>query len=209
MLRRFWHRRSRCAPAAFSRRSGRKHDAGLWIECLETRALPSSAQPLHILASPQGGAAPLSSAGPVGYTPSQIRHAYGFDQITYSQGSTTIPGDGRGLTIAIVDAYDNPTIATDLHNFDQQFGLPDPVFTKVNQTGGSAMPAANNGWSQEIALDVEWAHAIASAANILLVEANSNSFSDLLTAVRYAARQPGVVAVSMSWGGPEFATEIN
>jgi len=53
-----------------------------------------------------------------------------------------------------------------------QFGLPDPVFTKVNQTGGGAMPAANKGWATEIALDVEWAHAIAQGANILLVEAN-------------------------------------
>ena len=79
----------------------------------------------------------------------------------------------RGTTIAIVDAYDDPNIASDLHQFDLAFGLPDPTFTKVNQNGGSTLPAANAGWATEIALDVEWAHAIAPGANILLVEANS------------------------------------
>ena len=69
------------------------------------------------------------------------------------------------------------------------------------------MPAPNSGWIGEIALDVEWAHAIAPKANILLVEANSSSDTDLFTAVRYAASQPGVVAVSMSWGGGEFSGE--
>src|SRR5205807_6453436 len=62
-------------------------------------------------------------------------------------------------------------------------------------------------WASEIALDVEWAHAIAPRANILLVEANSNSTSNLFTAVRFAAGQPGVVVVSMSWGSGEVSTE--
>ena len=57
--------------------------------------------------------------------------------------------------------YDDPNIASDLHQFDVAFSLPDPKFTKVNQNGGSPMPAANAGWASEIALDVEWAHAIA------------------------------------------------
>ena len=96
-------------------------------------------------------------------------------------------GDGSGTTIAIVDAYNDPKIANDLHQFDLQFGLSDPTLTKVNQTGGTALPAANAGWITEIALDVEWAHAIAPGANILLVEANSASYSDLFTAVNYAA----------------------
>jgi subtilase family serine protease len=111
------------------------------------------------------------------------------------------------LTIAIVDAYDDPAAWPDLQKFDQHFGLPDPAFRKVNQTGGAILPAANNSWAQEIALDVEWAHTIAPAAAILLVEANSNNFSDLLTAVRYAASLRGVGAVSMRWGGGEFSSE--
>jgi subtilase family serine protease len=69
------------------------------------------------------------------------------------------------------------------------------------------MPQANTGWSQEIALDIEWAHAIAPGAHILLVEAQSSSLNDLLGAVDYARRIPTVAAVSMSWGSSEFRTE--
>jgi subtilase family serine protease len=71
------------------------------------------------------------------------------------------------------------------------------------------MPAADSGWATEIALDVEWAHAMAPAANILLVEANSANDSDLYTAVQYAASQPGVAVVSMSWGGSEYSGETS
>jgi hypothetical protein len=138
--------------------------------------------------------------GPVGYTPAQIRHAYGFDQIA---------NNGAGQTIAIVDAYDDPTIARDLHAFDGQFGLPDPILTKVNQSGGTSYPASNSNWAIEISLDVEWAHAIASGAQILLVEANSNSYGDLLTAVDYARNQAGVSVVSMSWDSSEFSGETS
>ncbi len=118
-------------------------------------------------------------------------------------------GTGAGTTIAIVDAYDDPNIANDLHQFDVAFGLPDPTFTKENETGGTTLPAGNKGWATEIALDVEWAHAIAPGANILLVEANSSSMSDLMTAVNTARNAPGVVAVSMSWGGSEFSSETS
>src|SRR5205823_6881221 len=152
---------------------------------------------------PHGGPGPLGSPGPTGTTPTQIRHAYGFDQINFNG----VAGDGRGTTIAIVDAYDDPNIANDLHQFDLRFGLPDPSFTKVNQNGGTTPPAANGGWASEIALDVQWSHAIAPKANILLVEANDSSYTNLFAAVRYAASQPGVVAVSMSFGGGEFSGE--
>jgi subtilase family serine protease len=135
-----------------------------------------------------------------GYTPAQISHAYGFDQWAL---------DGSGQTIAIVDAYDDPNIVSDLKYFDQYFGLPDPPsFVKVNQSGGTSFPKADRGWSREITLDVEWAHAIAPQANILLVEANSN-YDDLYTAVDFARRQPGVVTVSMSFGGKEGSWEAN
>jgi hypothetical protein len=153
------------------------------------------------------GVSTYGSPGPTGYSPAQVRHAYGFDQITFANG--TITGDGSGTTIAIVDAYDDPNIANDLHQFDVRFGLPDPTFTKVNENGGSSMPAANGGWASEIALDVEWAHAIAPGASILLVEANDATYNNLLTAVRFAANQTNVVAVSMSWGGGEFPGETS
>jgi hypothetical protein len=175
------------------------------LELLEKRDLPSGMHPTNVLRLSGGpnGPAPFSSAGPRGFTPAQVRHAYGFDQISFN-GS---PGDGTGTTIAIVDAFDDPNVASDLRAFDARFGLPDPTFTKVNQSGGSTLPPANGRWAGEIALDVEWSHAIAPRANILLVEANDNSYANLFTAVRYAAYQPGVVAVSMSFGGSEFASE--
>jgi len=148
---------------------------------------------------------PAATAGPTGLSPSAVRHAYGFDSVSFSG----IAGDGAGTTIAIVDAYDNPNIANDLKQFDIAFGLRDPVFTKVSQTGSSSLPAADPGWAGEIALDVEWAHAIAPAANILLVEAKSNSMNDLIAAVDYARNVPGVIAISMSWGGGEFSGETS
>jgi hypothetical protein len=176
------------------------------IEALEPRDVPSVVQPDYILYRP-GGVTPFSTSGPTGLIPSQIRHAYGFDQIAFANG--TVAGDGSGTTIAIVDAYDDPNIAGDLHQFDVRLGLPDPTFTKVNQTGGTTPPSPNHGWAGEIALDVEWAHAIAPGANILLVEANDNSNTNLYAAVRYAASQLGVVAVSMSWGGGESSGETS
>jgi subtilase family serine protease len=137
------------------------------------------------------------------FTPAQIRHAYGFDQITF--GSQRVPGDGSGQTIAIVEAYHDPSIAADLRYFDRIFGLADPPhFTQVNQFGTTLFTSTDSFWSLETALDVEWAHAIAPRANILLVEANAATLGDLLTAVNYARYQAGVVAVSMSWGSSEF-----
>ncbi len=182
----------------------------LRFEPLESRHLLSLsvagyAVPDYLANVAPNSVAPLATSGPTGYTPAQIRQAYGFNNITFNNG--TVAGDGTGTTIAIVDAYDDPKIANDLHQFDLQFGLPDPVLTKVNQNGGSSLPAANAGWITEIALDVEWAHAIAPGANILLVEAADSSFDNLLAAVNYARHAAGVVAVSMSWGGGEFSGE--
>ena len=176
----------------------------LLLEFLEGRDVPSTtpmATPDFVVIDKAGTATPLDTSSPTGLTPTQIRHAYGFDQVSL---------DGSGTTIAIVDAFDDPNIASDLHQFDVKFGLPDPVFTKVSQTGSTTnLPTADKGWSSEIALDVEWAHAIAPGAKILLVEANDSSFNNLAAAVQYAAKQPGVVTVSMSWGGSEFNGETS
>ena len=142
-------------------------------------------------------------------TPAQIRHAYGLDLIT---------GDGTGQTIAIIGAYDNPSAWTDLQAFDQQFNIPDPPsFQRVAQDGSLNYPltasaaGVNTIWADEAALDVQWSHAMAPGANIILVEASSNSYSDLLAgAVNWVRRQPGVSVVSMSFGQTgtgEFYTE--
>src|SRR5579884_597743 len=196
-----------------ARRKGSRAAHGrLRVEALEGRDLPSfTASPMYVLAEPFG------SPGPGGYSPTQVRHAYGFDQISLPGGAAA---DGTGTTIAIVDAFDDPRfvsstdasfVSSDLHHFDLAFGLPDPPsFVKMNQTGGTTgFPPLNAGWDSEIALDVEWAHAIAPKANIILVEANDNGGNNLLAAVATAAKQPGVVAVSMSFGGSEFSGETS
>lgn len=149
------------------------------------------------------------SALPTGYTPAQIRHAYGFDTVVF--GAT--PGDGAGQTIAIVDAYHTPTALNDLKLFDKQFNIPDPpTFKVVSQTGSTiALPPADpagpgnpqGNWEAEALLDIQWAHAIAPGADILLVEADDSSPANLTAAVAFAASQPGVSVVSMSFGGGE------
>jgi len=131
----------------------------------------------------------LTRAG-VSYTPAQIRHAYGFDELSET---------GAGQTIAIVDAYGSPTIQNDLNVFCSQFGLPLTTITIVYPTGKPR--TVNSGWALETSLDVEWAHAIAPGADILLVVAKTNSNTDLLAAVDYAAQH--AAQVSMSWGGSE------
>ncbi|MBE3589524.1 MAG: S53 family peptidase [Firmicutes bacterium] len=138
---------------------------------------------------------PNASTSPQGLSPAQVRHAYGIDKL---------PNDGAGVTIAIVDAYDHPKIENDLAVFDQTFGLPaPPSFVKHKM---ASKIRTDGGWALEIALDVEWAHALAPKANILLVEASSSSLADLLAAVDWAVNN-GANVVSMSWGGGEFSSE--
>lgn len=168
------------------------------LEGLEARQL------LSVVATPCLEPLASSSTNIAGYTPTQISTAYGFNQVSF--GATAAVGTGQ--TIAIVDAYNDPNIASDLNTFDSQFGLKAaPSFKVENETGGSNLPASNASWSMEIALDVEWAHAVAPGANILLVEANSSSLGDLLTGVATAADAAGVSVVSMSWGSSEFRGE--
>jgi len=147
---------------------------------------------------------PNASTAPVGLTPAQMKAAYGF-----STSNTA----GAGKTIAIVDAYDLPTAENDLNVFSTQFGLPacttaSGCFKKVSQTGSTTKyPSYNAGWGLEIALDIEWAHAIAPGANILLVEATSSTFANLLTAEDYAAAH--ATYVSNSWGGSESSGQTS
>ena len=145
---------------------------------------------------------------PIGYTPQQIGAAYGINQITF--GSTS--GTGTGQTIAIVDPYDDPNIASDVSHFDQLFNLPSINLTVVNQHGASSpLPATDptGAWEYEEALDVEWTHAIAPGANIVLVECNSSADSDLFAGVSTAAARSGVSVVLMSWSGNEFSGETS
>jgi subtilase family serine protease len=143
---------------------------------------------------------PLVSTGPTGLSPATIESAYGF--------SPSLTGAGK--TIALVDAYNDPNAEADLGVFSTQYGLPscttaNGCFRKVNQTGGTSYPKTNAGWALEISLDVQWAHAIAPGAHILLVEASTNSFAHLMAAENYAAAHAQYV--SNSWGGSEFSGE--
>jgi hypothetical protein len=175
----------------------------LRIEELETRVVPSSTRLETLFAHPfAGGTTPALAP----FNPSQIRHAYGIDQINFG----SIQGDGSGQTIAIVDAYNAPHIQSDLATFDKTFGLPSPPsFKVINESGGTRLPRNNAGWAVETSLDVEWAHATAPKADLLLVEASTNSFADLFKAVTTAAGHSGVSVVSMSFGGGEFSGETS
>src|ERR1039457_6709839 len=115
-------------------------------------------------------------AHPAGYSPAQMRHAYGFDQLA---------GTGAGQVIAIVDAYGSPTIQSDLNTFDTKFSLP--ATTVQIQYPAAKVGKADGGWALETSLDVEWAHAIAPAATILLVVSPSAGNTPLLSCVDYAA----------------------
>jgi subtilase family serine protease len=142
-----------------------------------------------------------ATTAPSGLSPAVIKSVYSFP---------TSSTAGAGTTIAIVDAYNDPTAAADLATFSSQYGLPacttaNGCFTKVNQTGGTSYPRTNSGWALEISLDVQWAHAIAPGAKILLVEAKTNSFTNLLAAEDYAKTHAQYV--SNSWGGGEFSGE--
>jgi subtilase family serine protease len=169
------------------------------VERLESRELLSNlqmAQPMYRLGPLVGNGNPPAGS----FTPAQIQQAYQFNQVS-DNGSTE--------TIAIVDAYNDPDIQSDLNTFDTEFTLPAATVSVVNQTGGSSLPSADptGGWELEESLDVEWAHAMAPGAKILLVEASSADTSDLLTAVGYASQHANVV--SMSWGTSEFSGETS
>ncbi len=159
--------------------------------------------------SPGGpAAAPVS---PSGFTPDQIRAVYGLPPV--QNGTLPSGWSGAGETIAIVVAYDDPYLTSALQQFDTQFGLPAPPSLRVLNESGAASPlpsaagSAAANWNQEEALDVEWAHAMAPGANLLVVEASSPAVGDLLSAVTTAADVPGVAVVSMSWTAGESAQE--
>lgn len=139
---------------------------------------------------------PFLASSPWGLNPAQVRHAYGFDQIA---------GDGSGQTIGIVVAYGSPTLQSDLANFSSTYGLP-AASLKVYYPQGT--PAADSGWALETSLDVEWAHAMAPGASIVVVVAKTANLSNLLSAVDYAVSL-GAKQIGMSWGGSEFSSETS
>lgn len=139
---------------------------------------------------------PLATTGPTGYSPQQLRTAYG---ITASGSS--------GTTVAVVDAYAHPNALSDLNAYRSQFGLGPANLTQINQDGGAITNVqADVGWGQEEMLDLEMVSAMCPSCHILYVGAYSNSFNDLATAVNRAATA-GATVISNSYGGREFNGE--
>jgi len=127
---------------------------------------------------------------------------------------SAVPAPATQQTIALVDAYNDPTVEHDLKVFDERLALPacttaNSCFTKVEMLGGSPQtpPPTEAGWAQEIATDVEVAHGICESCHILLVEAHSSSYSDLEAAEREAETR-GAGEISNSWGGSELGETI-
>jgi subtilase family serine protease len=137
-----------------------------------------------------------------GFTPCDLRAAY------------ALPASGgAGQTVAIVDAYNDPNAESDLAVYRAAYGLPscttaNHCFRKVNQTGGTTAPIANAGWAEEISLDLDMASAVCPTCHILLVEASSNSITNLLTAENTAAAL-GATTISNSWAANEFSSETS
>jgi hypothetical protein len=220
--------------ASMSRRRpqlSRRSRLSAYLESLETRQMlsasalapaahtsPPAAQPAGLVVQPLALSInnPAVTTANAVYTPLQIRMAYGV---------TSIPNQGQGTTIAIVDAYADPDITSDVALFSTDFGLPqmdgvggDPTFSISTPTGQPAPAAPTAGtWDVEESLDVEYAHSIAPYANIDLVEAATNSGDQLFAAevdgqsyesgIYYAKNLPGVDVVSNSYGGSEFNGE--
>jgi subtilase family serine protease len=196
--------------------------AGIRTQGLTPAALDDALRP-HALAAGAGEAAPMAATTAVTtYSPAQIRAAYALPAL-----SAATPAQlGAGQTIYVVNAKHDPNIAAELATFNAKFGLP--ACTTRTLTSGTALPLAaasasscelvvayssganlsstapayDSGWATEIALDVQWAHATAPLARIVLIEAPDASVSNLAGAAKLANRM-GAGVVSMSFGAPE------
>ena len=153
--------------------------------------------PIHLKKLPDS-----AGTNPTGISPQQIKRAYTIDQVV---------AQGKGQVIGIINAYDHPNIESDLATFNNAFNLPacstaNSCFQKIYADNNK--PRTDSGWAAEIALDVEWAHAIAPQAKIMLVEASSNSLQDMYRAVQVAINN-GANIISMSWGAAESGSQVN
>jgi len=181
-----------------------QESTGMAMRFLHAKVCPSAAMGearCHSLVRVDNTGAPLAAAGPRGYGPADLASAY------------KLTAGGAGQTIAIVDAYDDPNAESDLAVYRSQFGLSacttaNGCFRKVDQSGGTTYPRANQGWAEEISLDLDMASAICPACKILLVEATTNSFSNLAAGVDRAALM-GATVISNSYGGSEYSSEVS
>ena len=169
-------------------------------ECATPHAGYAQCFALRVTSAATGSQRPSPAAVPAGFHPADLQSAYGL--------TTT---GGTGHTVAIIDAFDNPNAEADLGVYRAQFGLPacttaNGCFKKVNQIGTTVYPSPDSGWGAEISLDLDMVSAICPKCHILLVEATTNSFTNLAASVNEAAVL-GATEISNSYGGPEFSTE--
>ena len=194
----------------------RSVDIGLRAHTNVELLIPSGSAANASLATASGAVTPASTTPAPGFvaeTPASLGCIY-FLVSTRVAGcnpmTATLNPSGGSRVIAIVDAFDDANAATDLAIFSNQFGLPAANFTKVFASGVRPPQDPTGGWELEASLDIEWAHAMAPSARIILVEAASNSLSNLLAAETVAANlvaAAGGGEVSNSWGGGEFSSE--
>ncbi|HEX4225450.1 MAG TPA: S53 family peptidase [Pseudonocardiaceae bacterium] len=160
------------------------------------------------LSTPPTTAFCLANLGIHCYQPAQLEQAYNLTAL-HKAGIT-----GRGRTIVIVDAFGSPTIANDLHVFDQTFGLPDPPALTIRQDAGAVPPfdptnSDMSGWADETTLDVEWAHVFAPGAKILLEETpvseteGVQGFPEIVQAENYVINHHLGDVISQSFGATE------
>jgi subtilase family serine protease len=188
------------APTAASARSGQPEAHRHRDVCARHHA-EQTADCQALIVTTSDGVTPLATTAPTGFSPSDLSSAYG---LTSPAGATWT---WNGRTIAIVDAYDNPNAAADLTAYRTAFGLPpcttaSGCFAKVAQSATAKLPSGNVGWGEEIDLDIEMASAACPQCKVLLVEANTASFSNLGTAENRAVSL-GATAVSNSYTGSE------
>ncbi len=188
---------------------------------LAPRAAPSASQSAGIIVRPgvirmaqKAQAAPLTTAecerdyNIACYGVAQVRRAYGLPAL-YASGVT-----GRGATIVIVDSYGSPTIQNDLSAFDRAYRLPAPPKFQIIRPEGRIPaydPASSDmvGWAGETTLDVEWAHAVAPGANILLVETpvseteGVHGFPQIIAAEKYVLNHHLGDVISQSFSATE------
>ena len=167
------------------------------------QAAPGFASCFAIVLKAKGMHANMDKSVPTGLTPKDLQAAYKLPSATA----------GKGQTVAIVDAYDNPNAEKDLAIYRSTFHLSacttaNGCFKKVDQRGSTQYPQADSSWAGEISLDLDMVSAVAPNSHILLVEANSTAFGDLGRAVDTAVRL-GATEVSNSYGGKENALDAS
>ncbi len=168
--------------------------APLHHSCAAARAGTASCDALVRAGDARGAA----KAAPAGLSPGDLQSAYKLPSFT----------GGKGQTVAVVDAYDDPTAEADLNVYRAQYGLgacttASGCFKKVDQTGGTSYPAADAGWAQEMSLDVDMVSAVCPKCKIVLVEATSASFANLGAAENTAASLANVISNSFGGSGAD------